>query len=273
MSYRSMQALLAFAAACALSPLGPVHAQPGPQSQPPPAPPAIADHAAIEPEAVEMLQATSKHLASLSSMSFTAVSTYEALARTGQPLYYLTQSEVTVQHPNKLRVITPGDGPASEFYYDGKTMSAYAPVGNLMAVTDAPPTMDGMLLAAHDKAAIYFPFATLLSSDPYKGISDGLTSAFVIGQSHVVGGVVTNIVAFTNKNVQAQLWIGAEDGLPRMYRVTYLNDPEHLRYEVALEDWHVNAKLQPADFSPVKLTKFQHMQFSRPDAAAPGKVE
>ena len=44
----------------------------------------------------------------------------------------------------------PGDGPASEFYYDGKTMMAYAPAENLVAVADAPPTIDAALMAAYN---------------------------------------------------------------------------------------------------------------------------
>jgi hypothetical protein len=31
-------------------------------------------------------------------------------------------------------VITSGDGPASEFYYDGKVMMAFEPAANLVAV-------------------------------------------------------------------------------------------------------------------------------------------
>jgi hypothetical protein len=42
------------------------------------------------------------------------------------PLAYTTKSEVVMQRPDKLRVITLGDGRVSEFYYDGKMMMAYA---------------------------------------------------------------------------------------------------------------------------------------------------
>jgi len=91
-------------------------------------------------------------------MTFTAVVSYENPSRLGPPLVYMTRSEVTVQRPNKLRVITPGDGPASEFYYDGKTVVAFAPAENLAAVAEAPPTIDATLEAAYHYAAIYFPF-------------------------------------------------------------------------------------------------------------------
>ena len=70
-------------------------------------------------------------------MAFTAVVSYESPSRLGPPLVYATKSQVTLQRPDKLQVITLGDGPPSEFYYDGKIMMAFAPAENLVAVADA----------------------------------------------------------------------------------------------------------------------------------------
>ena len=83
-------------------------------------------------------------------MSFTVVISYESPSRLGPPLIYTTRAEVTVQRPDKLRVITSGDGPVSEYYYDGKTMTGFAPAENLVAVAEAPPTIDAMVDAAYD---------------------------------------------------------------------------------------------------------------------------
>jgi len=41
--------------------------------------------------------------------------------------------------------VSPGDGPSSEFYYDGKTMVAFAPAENLVAIAEAPSTIDAAL--------------------------------------------------------------------------------------------------------------------------------
>ena len=122
-------------------------------------------------------------------------------------------------------MITPGDGPASEFYYDGTTMVAFAPAENLVAVAEAPPTIDAALKAAYDSAAIYFPFTDLIVADPYGGIADGLKHAFYIGQSQVVGDTTTDMVAYVSDVVFVQIWIGAEDKLPRRVRAVYLDDP------------------------------------------------
>src|SRR5512143_2018746 len=81
----------------------------------------------IEQKAIDILKASSDRLAAARTMKFNAVVFYENPSRPGPPLIYTTKSEVTLQRPDKLRVITPGDGPASEFYYDGKMMTVFTP--------------------------------------------------------------------------------------------------------------------------------------------------
>ena len=139
-------------------------------------------------------------------MTFTAVVSYESPSVFGPALVYTTRSDVTLQRPDKLRVITPADGPATEFYYDGKTMTAFAPAENLIATAVAPATIDATLAAAFDSAAIYFPFTDLVVADPYKDLAEGLEVAFYIGQSKEVGGTTTDMVAFANSRcVRADL--------------------------------------------------------------------
>jgi len=72
----------------------------------------------LEPKAMEILKAACDRLAAARSMAFTAVATYESPSRLGPPLAYATRSEVALRRPDRLRVVTPGDGPASALYYD-----------------------------------------------------------------------------------------------------------------------------------------------------------
>src|SRR3989442_14083084 len=105
-----------------------------------------------------MLRAASRRMAAARTRKFPALDFYESSSRHGHPLSVTTKSEVTLQRPDKLRVITSADGPASEFYYDGKKMMAYAPAENLVAVAEAPPIIDAALEAAYHSAALYFTF-------------------------------------------------------------------------------------------------------------------
>jgi hypothetical protein len=231
------------------------------------APPAV--ESVLEPKAIEVLKAASSKLAAARTMSFTAVVTYESPSRLGPPLAYTTKSEVTVKRPNGLRVITPADGPASEFYYDGRKMTAFAPAEKLVAVADAPPTIDGMLRSAFDSAAIYYPFADVIVADPYKDIADGLKIAFFIGQSRVVGGTTTDMVAWANDDVFVQAWIGAEDKLPRRLRAVYRKDPSQLRHDMELSNWKLDPVI-PADAFTLKgIGSAKPIPFAHPDARPP----
>ncbi len=226
------------------------------------------EHPAIQPAALAILKATSQKLADARALRFTAVTVYQSPARNGQPLYYSTLSKVTMERPNKLRVITPGDGPAYDFLYDGKDMLAYSPVADLAAVGPAPATVDATIDAAEEQAAIFFPFAEVIASDPYAALSEGLTTAFVVGQSHVVGDTITDIVAITNERVQAEIWIGVDDGLPRQIRATY-KDQAHSQYEITFSDWQINPTSTADDFISLPAQKAQRMKFARPDGPTP----
>ena len=225
----------------------------------------------LEPRAIELLKASSARLAAAKSIAFTAVVSYESPSRLGPPLVYATKSEVTLQRPDKLKVVSLGDGPASEFYYDGKVMMAFAPGENLVAVAAAPPTVDAALAAAYDSAAIYFPFTDVMVADPYKDIAGGLKTAFYIGQSNIVGGTTTDMVAYVTGDVFVQIWIGAEDKLPRRVYAVYLTDRARLRHVLELSNWQLDAAIAADAFVSAKAASAPRMAFARPGATdAPG---
>jgi hypothetical protein len=223
--------------------------------------------AGLEPRAIDILKASSARLAAAKTMTFTAVVSYESPSRLGPPLVYSTQSDVTLQRPDKLRIITLGDGPRSEFYYDGKTMTAFAPAEKLVAVADAPPTIDAALQVAYDSGAIYFPFTDVIVADPYKDIADGLTNAFYMGQSIVVGGTTTDMVAYLTGDVFVQIWIGAQDKLPRRIDAIYLNDHAGLRHVLELSNWELDVTVPADAFVSPDAPGAARIAFARPDAS------
>jgi len=222
----------------------------------------------LEPKALDILKAASSRLAAAHTIKFNAVHFYESPSRQGHPLAFTTKSEVTLQRPDKLRVIMSADGPASEFYYDGKKMMAYAPAENLVAVADAPPTIDAALEQAYHSAAIYFPFDDWIVADPYKEMSEGMNLAYYIGQSKVVGGTTTDMVAYIDHGVFIQAWIGAEDKLPRLLHAIYLDDPERLRHTLLLSDWQLDPAVPADTFTSAKAASANPMPFAHPHPEA-----
>ena len=224
---------------------------------------------ALEPKAIEILKAASSRLAAAHTLKFTSIEFFESSSSHGHPLSMTTKSEVTLQRPDKLRVITSADGPASEFYYDGKKMMAYAPAENLVAVADAPPNIDAALEAAYHSAAIYFPFTDLIVADPYKDMAEGLTLAYYIGQSKVVGDTTTDMVAYVDHGVFVQMWVGVEDKLPRLLHAVFLNDPERLRHNLILSNWKLDDAIPADAFTSAKAASANPMPFAHPHPTPP----
>jgi hypothetical protein len=132
---------------------------PAQQATTSPSPPALAaPKPDIEPEALEILKAMSNKLQAAKSISFSVKTAFDEPAKNGQPLFYMIQSAVSLQRPNMLKVVVSGDGPPSQFFYDGKTMMEFLPKENLVGVADAPPTLEEMFDDAYENAGIYFPF-------------------------------------------------------------------------------------------------------------------
>ena len=235
-------------------------------STPPAAP---AGTPALEPKAIEVLKASSSRLAAARTLSFTAVASYESPSRLGPAPVYTTRSLVTLQRPDKLRVIQTGDGPANEFYYNGKTMMAFMPAEKLVAVADAPPTVDAMLEAAFRTHGTYFPFADAIVVDPYGDIAKGLELAFYVGQSKVVGGTTTDIVAYAGDGVFVQMWIGAQDKLPRMARAVFQKDPQRLRHQVEFSSWKLDGAVPAGAFASAGAAAAKRIPFAHPDPGPP----
>ena len=230
----------------------------------PKAKPAAEPSLELEPKAIEILKATGRKLAEARTLTFTAVETFESLSRQGAPLVYANKFDAVLQRPNKLRVILAGDGPPSEFYYDGKMVMAYAPAENLVAIADAPPTIDATLEAAYRSAAIYFPFTDLIVTDPYGDMAPGLKHAYYVGQSKIVAGITTDIVAFAGDGIFAEMWVGAEDKLPRVIHAIYLDDPDHLRHNLILSDWQIDSSVSDDFFTSSRASSAKHMEFAHP---------
>ena len=209
------------------------------------------------------------------TMAFTAVSTYERAARNGQPLYYSSIHEVTLARPDKLRVITPGDGTPDEFYYDGKTMMAYVPSKNVVAVSDAPPTIDQLLDHAWEKAAIYFPFADVLASDPAAELGKQLKSAFYVGRSIAVGGA-------PDRHDRARGRRGGRRGVDRRRRPSAAPGAGRLRQRTGAGPLPDSVLRLAARTFPVTASMFvnpkalhaEHIDFAPPgDAEAPAATK
>jgi Predicted periplasmic protein (DUF2092) len=126
----------------------------------------------------------------------------------------------------------------------------------------APPPQPRFALPA--LSATYFPFADVIVADPYGDLARGLQLAFVVGQSQVVGGTLTDIVAVANQTAQAQIWIGAEDKLPRRIQASFFDEFGLFRHVLELSDWQLDPAIPPGTFASAKAADAKRIPFAPP---------
>ena len=128
-------------------------------------------------------------------------------------------------------------------------------------------------MKAYNTTATFFPFTDLLVTDPYVALTDGAILAFYIGPSAVVGGVKTDMVAWANKDVFLQIWIGVDDKLPRRVRAIYAADPLQLRNELELSNWQLDSTIAPDAFTSQTALAAPRIAFARPVSEPPPGVK
>jgi hypothetical protein len=224
-----------------------------------------AEGPAVDPKALEIIKAMSNRLSSARRLSFRARAVYDVPGKDKTPIYYATVSDVYFARPNMLRVMTIADGPMSELAYDGKEVAVFSPSENTLASGPAPDTIEGAIRLV-EEGGVDLPFADVLLNDSYKNFSEGLTSAFIIGQSSAVGSTKTDIVSITSPDAHAQLWIGVRDRLPRQIWVTYSKAPGNPRHAVEFFGWRLNGPPRSSYFPRRVLARANRTSFPPPKA-------
>jgi hypothetical protein len=219
----------------------------------------------IDPRAVQMLQQMGEYLKGLQTFSVHVATTRDVVLASGQVLDSDLAYDLMVRRPDGLRVNMTSAAGGAEIFYDGKTLAVYTPARNYYAVTPAPPTIQETIAAALKKG-ISMPLADLLSKEAGKNMLANTTSATYVGTS-MVGGVLTNHLAFRQKSLDWQIWI--EDGqtpLPVRLVIVDRREKDSPRFVAAMSDWNVNPTFDASTFAftpPAGATKINFGQLPR----------
>lgn len=224
--------------------------------------------AVVDQRALDILKQMSETIGLAKTASFTALSMVPVREPGGMWISLFGKSRVVMEGRSAFFAETRGDFFPYDFYYDGKTITAYAPTKNLFAVKNVPGTIDGVIENAYREEGGSFPYADIIIARSYDTLTKGLTSALYVGQS-TIDGVLADHLAFMNGgNVAWQIWIGAEDHLPRLVTATYLDTYDEPSYTVEFKDWKLNGPVAPGTFSYTNTTNAAQIEFR-----SPGKVK
>jgi hypothetical protein len=233
--------------------------------------------ASLNKRALDALKLMSDTLSKAKTVRFQARSMVPAKTPSGVWINLYGTSQVVMQGPDKLFANTAGDFAPYDFYFDGKTITRYSPDKNLYSVKESPGTIDDMIERAYAEEGKSFPYADILVSEPYAVMTDGLISAYYIGQSTIKplsgsGSVKADHLVFSNKGVEWQIWIATVDHLPLLVCATYLDEASEPSYTVEFGDWKIDEPVNADAFIFKNVSNAAKVEFRNPRDTAGKKV-
>jgi hypothetical protein len=201
----------------------------------------------IEPDAMDALHRMGTYLRSLQSFSVSAKSTLDEVTDDGMKLQFGGTLAASVRRPDGLFLVVDTDRKHRRFYFDGKTLTMYAPLDGYYTTVPAPATIREMLQDASDRYGIQMPLLDLFSWGEDASSEEAVREAAIIGPSDV-NGVPCDHVAIRQDDVDWQVWIEHGDHpLPRKIVITTKSEPQQPQYEATLT-WNTDARFSPSTF-------------------------
>ena len=217
-----------------------------------------------DPRALAALKAMSDRLGTAKSFTVRAENTVPMLGPNLQWISLVGTARVALERPSGLFIARGGDQPPLEIYYDGKTLSLHEPTEKLYAEVPAPATIDATLTGSFGPALAGFPYLAVLLSDPYAALTKDLGGALYVGHS-TLDGVKTEHLALRSPGVDWEIWIGAEDRLPRLVQAKYLDLGKAPTITTQFHDWKLDAQIPAATFKLEKAATARQIEYVKPE--------
>jgi len=195
-----------------------------------------------------LVKAVSKRLAAARTLSFVADETIKTLSGPDTSQVQRHRSRVTLERPDKLRVVLSGGGLNLRVSCNGNTMMRYSPDEKALVIDKAPPSLGQCLSDAFKESAADAPLVDLVATSPYGDLTAGLKSARYLG-SRPFARTSTDVVAFVRDGVSVEIWVGTEDKLPRVIHATYVDEGRRVRRSAVLSEWQIDVPVDPAVFT------------------------
>jgi hypothetical protein len=196
---------------------------------------------------LDTLKTMGEHLRQLKSFSVHADTTIDEVDDDGQKLQFGGTVDYKVRRPDRLRAEIDTDRQHRVFYYDGKTLTQYAPRMDYYARVDAPPTLRELADVLKTKFDISLPLSDLFRWGMDGNDGSGLTEADFVGPAKI-NNVDCGHFAFRQPGVDWQLWLAHETYLPCKLVITTTDEPSQPQY-VALFTWHTNVSFDDKTFT------------------------
>ena len=213
-------------------------AAPGAYAQSPPAAAAPTAANPVDPAAVQALKDMGAFLQTLTRFQVTSEVTGERVLADGQKLQHTATAKLDVVRPNKLRAVMSSPRSHRDLFYDGKTVTLYAPAQKYYSTAEFTETLGGLIDKLEARYGVQIPLSDLFLWGTPAAQVDNFESAMNAGQD-IVGGQICDHFAFRQGNIDWQIWI-ATGGKPLPRKIVITNRADEARPQsVTMISWNL----------------------------------
>jgi len=217
----------------------------------------------VQPRAIEALEAMAPYLRGLEQFRLTAHATSDDVLDGDLKVQVGSVSTFEVLMPDRMKLEVKSDQQWRIYYYDGATVTQYAPALSLYSVYDGAPTIAETLQLGEEKYGVELPLADLFFWGTERSNIDELTIAYFVGEAQI-GGRTCSHYAFRAREADFQVWIAKRgDPLPCRLVITTTTDPTRPEYEATLT-WDLDPLLTDSlfSFAPAEgVTEVKQVEF------------
>jgi hypothetical protein len=207
-----------------------------------------ADNPNIDAKAMAALQKMAIYLRSLSAFRVQAVTSDEEVLEDGQKIQYSEAVDILASTPGHLRAQVLSDRRERILYYDGKTLSVFAPRVGYYASIAAPPTIAQLAKTLDSEYDLSIPLEDLFLWGSAGWNSGGIESVMDVGPSQV-NGTSCEQYALRQKDIDWQIWVQLGSyPLPRRIVISNRTDPERPQH-TAVYTWDLAPSFNDAAFA------------------------
>ena len=190
----------------------------------------------VMPDALAALERMGEHLKTLKQFSLAAATTSEDVLDFDEKVMIGGNITYRVKIPDRLNLTIKTDKREREYFYDGKTVTVYAPALKYYSVFPASDTIAKTIDEAESTYGVEVPLADLfyLGTKGSKADASNIISAFYVSDS-TINGTVCAHYAYRTATANFQVWIPKEsEPLPCKIVRDIPDDPARPQYTAVL---------------------------------------
>jgi len=200
--------------------------------------PTLGERATSTLEALAILERSTEFMSQVDAFHVVFDIGFNVVQKTGQKIEFGSTRSVTISRPDRARIdFVRRDGVRGSVFYDGKDISIYSPDENLYAQVARPGGLQQAFRYLGDELNVPVPMSDFFAANSFAVLTDQIESASYVGES-VVADVTSDHLAFSNDEVDYQLWI-AQGERPLLQRVviTYRLAPGEPQFWGQVRTW------------------------------------